>query len=69
MESYLDYLYRYIYYNYKDKVVSVLFDGIYMNSEVWINGSYLGFGPYGYIPIKYDITPYLKKDLRMSSVI
>ena len=35
------------------------FDGVYQNSEVWINGQYLGKRPYGYIPFNYDITPYL----------
>lgn len=36
------------------------FDGVYMNSEVWINGQYLGKRPYGYISFRYDISPYLK---------
>ena len=44
----------------KDKRVTVLFDGIYNNSEVWINGHPLGFHPYGYSPFHYDLTPYLK---------
>ena len=35
------------------------FDGVYRNSEVWINGHYLGIRPYGYISFRYDITPYL----------
>jgi beta-galactosidase len=39
--------------------VSVEFDGVYMNSEVWINGHYLGIRPYGYISFHYDLTPYL----------
>jgi len=41
------------------KMVSVYFDGVYMNSDVWINGHFLGNRPYGYIPFYYDITPYL----------
>ncbi len=40
----------------------VEFDGIYMNSDVWINGNFLGHRPYGFIDIRYDITEYLKKD-------
>lgn len=36
------------------------FDGIYRNSEVWINGHYLGKRPNGYISFRYEITPYLK---------
>ena len=42
------------------KQVSILFDGIFMNSEVWINGHYLGLRPNGYIPVYYDITNFLK---------
>jgi len=30
-----------------------------MNSEVWINGNYLGKRPFGYISFRYDLTPYL----------
>ena len=40
----------------------VRFDGVYMNSEVWINGHPLGSHPYGYTPFVYDLTPYLKRD-------
>lgn len=42
------------------KTVNVLFDGVYMNSDVWINGQHLGNHPYGYTPFVYDLTPYLK---------
>lgn len=44
----------------ENKVTWIEFDGVYSNSEVWINGSYLGKVPYGYIPFKYDLTNYLK---------
>jgi beta-galactosidase len=39
----------------------IYFDGVYKNSEVWINGKYLGKRPNGYIPFQYEIGPYLKK--------
>jgi len=42
------------------KKVQILFDGVYMNSEVWINGQSLGIHPYGYTPFYYDLTPHLK---------
>jgi beta-galactosidase len=45
---------------YKDKRVEILFDGVNVESDVWINGTHLGFRPYGYIPFHYDLTPYLK---------
>jgi len=44
------------------KRVLVAFDGVYMNSEVWINGTSLGTRPYGYSSFEYDLTPYLKFD-------
>ncbi len=36
------------------------FDGVYRNSEVWINGNLLGKRPYGYSSFEYELTPYLK---------
>ncbi len=44
----------------KDKQVYIDFDGVYMNSEVFINGHSLGVRPFGYITFRYDLTPYLK---------
>ena len=44
---------------YKDRKVTVDFDGVYQNSEVWINGHYLGKRPFGYISFAYDTTPHL----------
>ena len=47
--------------NSKDqgKVFRIEFDGVYMNSSVYINGHLLGTRPYGYISFGYDLTPYL----------
>ena len=39
----------------------VEFDGVYMNSEVWINGHYLGKRPNGYIGFSYELSQYLKE--------
>jgi beta-galactosidase len=41
------------------KLVNINFDGVYMNSDVWLNGHHLGNHPYGYTPFNYDLTPYL----------
>jgi len=46
----------------KDKVAYLKFDGVYMNSDVWLNGKHLGFHPYGYTPFCYDITSYLNPE-------
>jgi len=43
----------------KGKLVFIEFDGVYRNSEVWINGEYLGKRPYGYISFAYELTPHL----------
>jgi beta-galactosidase len=43
----------------KDKKTAIYFEGVYMNSEVFINGKSLGVYPYGYTSFSYDLTPYL----------
>jgi beta-galactosidase len=45
--------------NQKGKLVFIDFDGVYCNSEVWINGFYLGKRPYGYSSFRYDLTSHL----------
>ncbi len=35
------------------------FDGVMMNSDVWINGYHLGKRPYGYISFQYELTNHL----------
>jgi len=37
--------------------ILIQFDGVYMNSEVFINGTSLGTRPYGYTSFEYDLTP------------
>lgn len=44
----------------KGKSVRIDFDGVYMDSTVWINGHRLGNHPYGYSPFSYDVTEYLR---------
>ena len=44
----------------KGKHIFIDFDGVYMNSEVFINGHSLGVRPNGYISFRYELTPYLK---------
>jgi beta-galactosidase len=46
----------------KGQRVSILFDGVYMNSDVYLNGKKLGNHPYGYTPFVYDLTNDLKFD-------
>ena len=44
------------------------FDGVYMNSDVWINGQHLGKHPYGYTSFYYDLTPFIKKGENLIAV-
>ncbi|HWB61578.1 MAG TPA: beta galactosidase jelly roll domain-containing protein [Chthoniobacteraceae bacterium] len=43
----------------KGMAFTILFDGVYMNSDVWINGFHLGNHPYGYTGFSYDLTEHL----------
>lgn len=44
------------------KRVYVEFDGVFMNSTVWVNGEEMGTRPYGYSSFTYDITDALYTD-------
>ena len=46
----------------KGKRVYLYFEGIYNNSEVFINGKWLGIRPNGYVSFMYEITPYVKHE-------
>lgn len=37
----------------------IVFDGVYMISDVWLNGKLLGTHAHGYTPFAYDLTPNL----------
>lgn len=41
------------------KKVYIQFDGVYLNSDVWINGHHLGNHPNGYTAFGYDLTAFL----------
>jgi beta-galactosidase len=47
---------------WKDKNISIYFEGVYMNSEVFINGKSLGVYPYGYSSFSYNLTSFLEFD-------
>lgn len=54
--------------SYIGKEVYITFDGVYMNSDVWINGHFLGNRPNGYISFYYDITAYLNPIGRLNTI-
>ncbi|KIQ18555.1 glycoside hydrolase [Flavobacterium sp. MEB061] len=45
--------------SFKSKTISVEFDGVFKNSEVFINGHSLGIRPNGYISFSYDLSAFL----------
>ncbi|RZK40421.1 MAG: DUF4982 domain-containing protein [Pedobacter sp.] len=46
--------------NFNNKSFSIEFDGVYKNSEVWLNGQSLGKRPFGYISFSYDLDKHIK---------
>ena len=50
--------------NKKDlgNIINIEFDGVYMNSSVYINGHLLSTRPYGYISFSYNLNPYINRD-------
>ena len=45
---------------WQDKVLTVQFEGVYMNADVWINGQHLGNHPYGYTSFTFDLSKHLR---------
>lgn len=48
--------------DWQGRTLTLLFDGIFHQSDIYINGHHLGFRPYGFCSIYHDITPYLRYD-------
>jgi len=48
--------------------VWIEFDGVYMNSDVWVNEHHLGKHPYGYTSFYYDLTPFVQKGENLIAV-
>lgn len=48
--------------NFKGKRIKIRFDGVYMNSSVYVNGNFVANRPYGFSTFELDITPYLNFD-------
>ncbi len=53
----------------KDRMIFIEFDGVYRNSEVWINGQYLGKRPYGYSSFRYNLSPYLNVGNQTNTIV
>ena len=46
--------------NWEDKKVFIVFDGVYRNSDVWMNYAFLGHHESGYTSFFYDLTDYVR---------
>ncbi|HEX8017235.1 MAG TPA: beta-galactosidase, partial [Flavobacterium sp.] len=51
-----------------NKKLSLYFEGVYMNAEVFINGTSLGIRPYGFSSFFHDISPYVKEGKNVVAV-
>jgi beta-galactosidase len=51
------------------KTISLDFDGVYMNSYVYLNGQLLGNHPYGYTGFSFDITDRVHTDGQTPNVL
>ncbi|NEB74471.1 DUF4982 domain-containing protein [Streptomyces sp. SID14478] len=54
---------------YAGKRISVEFDGVYMDANVYVNGELVGNHPYGYTGFAYDITDLVHTDGRTADVL
>lgn len=50
---------RFVCHPQQGRRFELLFDGVYANCDVWLNGTHLGFNPNGYMPFGFDLTPHL----------
>ncbi|HEX7875196.1 MAG TPA: glycoside hydrolase family 2 TIM barrel-domain containing protein [Sphingobium sp.] len=44
-----------------DARVEIMFDGVYLESEIFLNGAKLGGNVHGYLPFSVDLTPHLDR--------
>jgi len=51
------------------KRITIDFEGVYMDSNVYVNGELVGNYPYGYSPFSYDITDYVVADGMTENVV
>lgn len=51
------------------KRINIDFDGVYMDSHIWVNGKKVGNYPNGYIPFSFDVTDYVVCDGKTENVI
>jgi beta-galactosidase len=45
---------------WKGQTIWLVFEGVYMNAQIWLNGQAVGLQRYGYTSFIIDLTPYVK---------
>lgn len=53
----------------QNKVIRLDFDGVYNNSEVFINGNKVAERPFGFSAFSADLNPYLKKNDSINTIL
>ena len=51
-----------------NKKLTIVFEGVYENATVWINGNKVGYQPYGYTTFTVDISKYTKQGANIIAV-
>ncbi len=46
---------------WKGRRIFIELDGVMERSGVWVNGMHLGHRPNGYLPLRYELTPFLRE--------
>lgn len=54
--------------DWDNRILFLEFDGVFMNSTVYVNGKKVGYRPNGYLTFGYDITEYIKPGKNIISV-
>jgi beta-galactosidase len=53
---------------WRGRIAQLELDGVYMNSDAWVNGTHVGKRPFGYASFAYDITRHLQNGVNVVAV-
>ncbi len=46
----------------RERHLLIVFDGVYKDADIWVNGRHVGFHRHGYLSFYYDITDFVRTD-------